>query len=299
MNLRIPRRDVHGHKGTFGSVGVMGGCAAPSTLMIGAPTLSALGALRAGCGLVRIAMPEPIMHAGIALTPSATGVAIRCDEESAIVPHEAVAIVDALTAWASALVIGPGMGVSAGVRAAAIRAVQQDNCPVVVDADGLNVLAGVVDLAREVRGRVILTPHPGEFARVSRGLGIEQIDESSASRQQGAESLAQKLGVIVVLKGAGTVVSDGQRTWVCEHRVPALAVPGSGDVLAGVIAGLIAQFHTGRAGRSLWELACIAVEAHALAAETWSQCHHASGGMLASELAGLLPRTLEELRDEK
>lgn len=297
MHLRLPRRNVHGHKGTFGKVSVMGGCARSTTIMIGAPALSALGALRAGCGLVRVAMPLPICDRGIAMVPSATGIGLPCDEHSNLVPHEAVATVDHLVRWCDAMVIGPGMGVSEGVAAAALRAIQQEHCPVVIDADGLNALADIPDLAREVRGKVIMTPHPGEFDRLCQGLGMDRVGGSAQQRQSSAEALAQKLGVIVVLKGAGTVVSDGQVTWVCSHHVPALAVPGSGDVLAGLIAGLIAQFHGTEHPRSLRDLTCIAVEAHAVAAETWSQCQHASGGMLASELASMLPRTLEELRE--
>lgn len=296
LHVRLPRREPVGHKGHFGQVGVVGGCAHASSLMIGAPALAALGALRAGCGLVRIASPAPIAQECLTLVPSAIAIPLACDGTGSLIPHESVASVDALSQWASALVIGPGMGRGEGVTATALRAIQQDYCPVVVDADALNALAEVPDLAREVRGKVIFTPHPGEFARLAKGLGITPITNDSASRQSGAEALAQRLGIIVVLKGAGTVVTDGQNTWTCGHCVPTLAIPGSGDVLAGVIAGLIAQ-HRGP-HTSLLDLVCIAVEAHAVAGETWAQCHHASGGMLASELAGLIPRTLEELREE-
>lgn len=300
LQVRLPKRDPAGHKGTFGKVAIVGGCALPSSVMIGAPAFAAHGALRAGCGLTRIALPEPIAAQCVGLVPSATAHALPCDPQGALIPHLTVAKIDELSGWADAMVVGPGMGRCAAVNAAALRAVQQEGCPVVVDADGLNALAEVQDLAREARGSVILTPHPGEFARLADGLGIAVSGSYDAARRAGAESLAQRLGVIVVLKGAGTVVTDGQRTWVCEHSVPTLAVPGSGDVLAGVIAGLIAQTQSTRVSSgalSLFDLACIAVEAHAVAGETWAQCHHASGGMLASELAELIPRTLEELRE--
>jgi NAD(P)H-hydrate epimerase len=194
------------------------------------------------------------------------------------------------------MVIGPGMGRSAAVAAVTLRAAQQGHCPVVVDADGLNALADVPDLSREVRGRIIMTPHPGEFSRLADGLGITSSGTYNAARRAGAESLAQRLGVIVVLKGAGTVVTDGQRTWACQHSVPTLAVPGSGDVLAGVIAGLIAQYTQPPNAMSLWDVACAAVEAHALAGNTWAQHQHATGGMLATDLCKHIPRSIEELR---
>ncbi len=296
LHLRLPRRNPAGHKGSFGQVAVFGGCAASHSLMIGAPALSALGALRAGCGLVRLIVPQPIASACLGLVPSATAAAIPCDDDGELIAHAAAAILDEWIAQADALVIGPGLGRSEAIATITLRAVQQQSIPVVVDADALNALADVPDLAREIRGRVILTPHPGEFARLATAHGIAHRADSAQGRISGAESLAQRLGVIVVLKGACTVVTDGHRTWVCEHSVPALAVPGSGDVLAGVIAGLIAQPDHHR--HSLTDLACIGVEAHAIAGETWSQCHHASGGMLASELASLMPRTLEELRED-
>lgn len=299
--LTLPQRDPFGHKGTFGKVAIVGGCARPTSLMVGAPVLAGLGALRAGCGLVRLAMPAPIAAAGLGLLPSATAVSLPCDASGELIGHDAVGVIDELCSWGSALVIGPGFGMSrdsGGIGAATLRAIQQEHCPVVVDADGLNALAEIPDLARELRGQVILTPHAGEFSRLAAPLKIPEAGNTRTSRVSGAEALAQKLGAIVVLKGAESVVTDGQRTWASSQCAPTLAIPGSGDVLSGVIAGLIAQ-HARHPGTtySLWDLACIGVEAHALAGQTWAQCHHASGGMLATELCGFIPRAIEELRE--
>jgi len=270
--------------------------------MIGAPALAALGALRAGAGLVRLIMPAPILDAGIAICPSATGRSIPIDHDGCILGHEAARVMDEQAASSDCLVIGPGMGESEGTRAAAIRAVQQQACPVVVDADAINRLAEVPELARDFHAAAVLTPHPGEYRRLARSLGIEADPTSDDERVPAAESLAQKVGCIVVLKGAGTVVTDGQRSWVSAAANPAMATAGTGDVLAGVIAAFIAQF-VPRAGPptasrplDLFGAACLGVAAHAIAAEMWVAERGADGGLLAQELAQRIPGAAERLR---
>jgi NAD(P)H-hydrate epimerase len=211
--------------------------------MLGAPVLTARGALRAGCGLVRLAMPAPLLNAGLAALTSATGVALATDEAGGLVAHEGVAALDALARGSDCLAVGPGLGAGSGPGAAALRAVQQDDCPVVVDADALNALAHVPELWRDFRAAAVLTPHPGEFARLAAALRVRGDATEERERPGAAEALAQRLGCVVVLKGAGTVVSDGHRTWVCGAGHACLATAGTGDVLTGVIAGLIAQHH--------------------------------------------------------
>lgn len=304
---RLPARDPRGHKGTFGTVTVVGGCAA-SPRMIGAPAFAARAALRAGCGLVRLAMPEPILDAGLLTEPHATGIPLAVDDDGLLVPHEAVAALDAITLACDCLAIGPGLGAGAGVGAVALRAVQQDNVPVVVDADALNALALLPDLNREFRGRAIITPHPGEYARLARALNLDHDPVDPPTRPAAAEALAQRLGCIVVLKGAGTIVSDGQRTWLCGRGNPCLATAGTGDVLTGCIASLVAQFlgkpspakgaARGHETLDLWNLACLGVEAHARAGEAWADQNQADAGMLALQLADCLILSLGQLREQ-
>lgn len=293
----LPQRPAGGHKGTFGTVSVVGGSCAGGARMIGAPALSALGALRAGTGLAKLVMPLPILSAGIALCPSATGIALAVDGSGDIIPHEAAEVIDRVIAQSTCLVIGPGLGEGAGPAAASIRAVQQQDIPVVIDADAINNLASVPELHRDFHAAAVLTPHPGEFRRLAGALRITHDPVDPATRPRAAEALAQRLGCIAVLKGAGTVVSDGIQTWVCDRGHPCLGTAGTGDVLAGVVAGLIAQ-HGARHGEraSLFELARAAVYAHAVAGERWAQSHGASGGLLAHELAEELPAVLESLR---
>lgn len=299
---KLPHRDPRGHKGTFGTVSIVGGSAETPRRMIGAPALAALGALRAGAGLVRLVMPAPILDAGIAICPSATGRSIPVDHEGCILGHEAARVIDEQVASCDCLVVGPGMGESEGSRAAAIRAVQQEACPVVVDADAINRLAEVPELARDFHAAAILTPHPGEYRRLAGALGITADPTDERGRGLAAELLAQRVGCIVVLKGAGTAVSDGQRTWVSGAANAALATAGTGDVLGGVIAGLVAQFvpRHGAATASrplgLFEAACLGVWAHAAAADAWVRERGAEAGLLAEELAERVPGAVETLR---
>jgi hydroxyethylthiazole kinase-like uncharacterized protein yjeF len=273
----------------------VGGSHAGGRAMIGAPALAALGALRAGAGLAKLVMPRGLLPAGIAVCPSATGMALPDAADGALVASEAAAVFDEALAGASALVIGPGLGVGVVERALSLRAVQQEDAPVVVDADAITNLAEVPDLFRDFRARAVLTPHPGEFRRLAGGLRIVHDPVRPASRPAAAEALAQRLGCICVLKGAGTVVSDGQRTWTCAHGHPCLGTAGTGDVLAGLIGGLLAQFAR-PGGLSLFDLARIAVEAHALAGEAWAREHAADAGLVATELAELIPGVLQGLR---
>ncbi|MDQ7012334.1 MAG: NAD(P)H-hydrate dehydratase [Planctomycetota bacterium] len=333
---RLPARPRDGHKGTFGTVAIVGGCAAPPDTvggahMAGAPALAALGALRIGAGLAKMVCPAAVLPTAIGLVPSATGIVLPTDADGCIVAHEAAAVLDQLVESADAIVIGPGLGSggehntpsATAVEAIALRAIGQDLTPVVVDADALNALARVPDLAREFRATAVLTPHPGEFRRLAAALNIshDPTDPTDATqRPLAAEALAQRLGCMVVLKGAGTVVSDGQRTWTCPNGHPCLATAGTGDVLAGAIGGLIAQFvkppdplmaglsaqaraalgaSSGNdpAAMDLFDAARAGVLIHALAGERWASAHHASAGLLAAELAGLLPVCAESIRD--
>lgn len=292
----LPPRDPRGHKGTFGIVAVVGGQAGPTSRMIGAPVLAARGALRAGAGLVRLALPEPILSAAMASLPSATGVPLPVGPAGEL-RHEAVPVFDRVVSECTVLAVGPGLGLDPQARALALRAVQQEDVPVVVDADALTALAGVPDLFRDFRARAVLTPHPGEFRRLATTLRIAADPADPHQRPRAAQELAQRLGCIVVLKGAGTVVSDGQRLWVCGVEHGALATGGTGDVLTGVVASIIAQ-HAPLPGSplDLFSASCLAVEAHARAALRWANGDLARAGMLAHELADNLPDALASLR---
>ena len=297
----LPPRDPRGHKGTFGTVAIYGGCAAGQTCMIGAPALAAVAVLRAGAGLARIVAPDSIIKEALTIAPSATGVGVET-VGGEIAPHVASAAIDACASACDCLLVGPGMGVSDGSRAASLRAVQQEDVSVVVDADAINCLAQTAALHLDFHAAAVLTPHPGEYRRLAESLNVDGDATDPAGRASACERLAQRLGCIVVLKGAGTVVSDGHRTWTNTTGSAALATGGTGDVLAGVVAGLIAQFAAasspGPTTRplDLYDAARLAVHAHGRAAELWTQSRHASAGLLAVELASFIPEALEQLR---
>jgi NAD(P)H-hydrate epimerase len=291
---QLPARDPAGHKGTFGTVCVVGGHAAQPVTMLGSVVLASLGALRAGAALCIAAAPEPLVPAILAANPSATGLPLPVDAEGRLVPHAVAAALDLHARRADVLVIGPGLGTGFAEEQVVIRILSQDDGrPVVVDADALNCLASTPRFDLDLRAPMVVTPHPGEFARLAKALSIDAEPIDPVARPHAAERLAQRLGCVAVLKGHGTVVSDGTRTWTCAHGNDALAVGGSGDVLSGVIGGLLAQFG---ARLGLYDCARIAVEAHALAGERWSARAGGTAGMLAAELAAEIPAALAAMR---
>jgi NAD(P)H-hydrate epimerase len=290
----LPPRDPAGHKGTFGSVCVVAGCAAPPSVMLGSAVLASLGALRAGAALCMVAAPEPLLPSILAANPSATGIPLPVDSHGELMPSGVAERLDAAAARAACMAVGPGLGTGRSAQQVVLRIVaQEDARPVVLDADALNALAAAPDFARDFRCRAIVTPHPGEYARLARALALEEDPVAPERRVHAAERLAQRLGCVVVLKGHGTVVTDGAVTWVCRRGNDALAVGGSGDVLTGAVAGLVAQHH---AEIGLHACACLAVEAHAGAGERWVARHGGTAGMLAEELAAEIPAVLADLR---
>jgi NAD(P)H-hydrate epimerase len=278
--------------------------------MVGAPALVARAALRAGAGLAKVLAPEPVLDTVLSLIPSATGRALPVDERGDIVPHLAAEIFDDAADQADALVVGPGLGRGDGARALVHRVMGQPDRPVIADADALTLLAATPDFALDLRAPAVLTPHPGEFARLAAALRIDADPVNPDARPAAAERLAQRLGCVVVLKGAGTVVTDGLRTWVCERGHACLATAGTGDVLAGLIAGLIAQFvpsgpraigsvtlaHPPGRPLDLFDAARLGVQAHALAGEQWASSGRADAGLLAEELADGLSAVLTLMR---
>lgn len=290
----LPQRDPSGHKGTFGTVCVVGGCARADTPMIGAPALAARAALRSGCGLARLAMPVQILTEALQQIPSATGIGLDTDEHGNTSLSESSL---GLIQESDALVVGPGMGADRTRQHPIARCVSgcvAIGLPTVIDADGLNSLVTGSMLARLDLSRCVLTPHPGEFARLAKERGITQDGTDKAERPEAAVALAKSLGCVVVLKGVGTVVSDGTKSWVCGHGHPCMGTAGTGDVLAGVIASLIAQ--TRDHGMSMYDAARVGVHAHALAGEGWALSRNADAGMLAGELADGLPAIISGLR---
>ena len=298
----LPYRPEDGHKGTFGTVAIVGGCAGMhkddefEPTMLGAPALGAMGAIRSGCGLVKIAAPSPIIEHILTLAPFATGFGLETDHARSINASHAAPVLDELTRTNSVIVAGMGMGSAHCVAQIIVRLLNQEMVPIVIDADGLNALSTLPEFDREIRASAVLTPHPGEARRLMQSLAIEGDPAGDESQRIDAcTRLAQRLGCVVVLKGKGTVVSDGHRVWVCQRGSAALAAGGTGDVLAGIIGSIIAQTRNDPS-IDLLHAAAIGVQAHAIAGEQWSRDHQGDGGLIASELTHVLPNVITQMR---
>lgn len=279
----LPTRDPLGHKGTFGTVGVLGGSAQRPRIMVGGPAFAALGALRAGAGLAVIAAPQSLVPSILTVCPSAIGLALPEAADGSLLPSACAEILDDVRGGFAAFVIGPGLGLNVAAAQIVVRLCAVTERPLVIDADALSALASLDDFAADLRAPCVLTPHPGEFRRMADALGIDADAVDPAKRAQSAERLAQRLGCVVVLKGARTIVTDGHQTHESEIVCDALATAGTGDVLAGVIAGLIAQHHDpldAQRGLSLHACAVHGVEVHGRAA-----LRMGGPGILAAELA--------------
>jgi NAD(P)H-hydrate epimerase len=262
-------RPLNGHKGTFGTALI----AAGSYRYWGAPFLAAKAAYRVGAGLVaRATIAGQIPEATFPLIPDAqvlSGASIPVLQETK----------------ASALLIGPGMDAATEFMTA-LFAEKKNLPPLVIDADGLNILAETTNWSKSLPPKTILTPHPGEMARL---MGVSLAELQAIDRVTVAQEQAQTWHCHVLLKGAYTVIAapDGRVT-IMPFANPALAVGGSGDVLSGVIVGLLAQ------GIAPYEAACLGAYLHGRATANYPY----SSGLLMSELCDFLPPTMAQLRDD-
>lgn len=274
--------------------------------MIGAPALTAAAAIRAGAGLVRIAAPDDLLRHILTIEPCATGIAWTHSDQDPLAQtdiHSQLHAVDPDDL--AVLAVGPGLGRStatartvmqllAGQPPTTPRSPTRPSRRLLLDADGLNALADSAarrPLGRSApaRDRLILTPHPGEFARLAKPLGITHSPTDPRTRPDAAGALARAHRAVVLLKGRHTVVTDGRRTHLNTTGNPALATPGSGDVLTGLIAALWAQ------GLSAYDAARLGAHLHGRAADLWAN-HYGTVGLNARTLADLLPAALADHR---
>lgn len=271
----LPRRPRTAHKGDFGKLFLLCG----SVGFTGAPVFAARSAVRSGAGLVFLAVPEDIYPI----------VAVKCDEA---MPFPIPDDYDALLARAKgcdAAVLGPGLGADPAARELARKLLQDLPCPVVLDADGINALAGHIDILDSRSAPTLLTPHDGEFQRLT-GCTLPLEDRLAAARDFAA---AHRCGLI--LKGHATVTAapDG-RAWVNVTGNPGMAKGGSGDVLSGIAAGLWGQKHLRSGDSDLWSLAAQAVAIHAACGDL---CARESGeyAMTPGDMVCALPKVFKAL----
>jgi NAD(P)H-hydrate epimerase len=260
---------------------------AGSRNFLGAATLCCLGALRAGAGLVTLAAIESVRAAASARLPEVTFLPLP--EEGGAISEAAGGIVVRELGRYSALIIGPGLGQEPGTAALVRGLLGQPEIaeiPVVIDADALNALARWRGWENEIKARAVLTPHPGELSRLT-GASIPELQ---GERLEAARRHAKAWSQTLVLKGAHTIISNEDGfALVSPFATASLAAAGTGDVLAGVIAGLMAQ------GVERWDAAALGVYLHGAAAESFRD-EYGESGLLASELGAGVARTAAELR---
>lgn len=273
-HLQLPRRPVDGHKGDFGKLFILAG----SEGYTGAPNLAARAALRTGAGLVFLGVPREIYPI----------LAVKCDEAMPFpLPNEYSKILEKAKGCDVAL-LGPGLGQEPRTQRLVRSLLEDLDIPVVLDADGINALAGHIDILDKRSAPTVLTPHAGEYARLT-GTSLPVRDRLTAAR-----SFAKKHRCTLVLKGHGTVTAapSGQ-CWICGTGNPGMAKGGSGDVLSGMIAALWGQKHLRGPHTDLSELAAWAVWYHGKAGDV---CAEKLGeyAMLPTDLLDALPQVLLE-----
>lgn len=231
---RLPNRARDSHKGTFGKVLIVAG----SVGMSGAAVLAGLGALRGGAGLVQIACPTAIQHIVATGNPCYLTVGLTHDSSGQLTVSSLERL-SSILLDVQAVAIGPGMGRAPDVKQCLEQLITEFQGPIIIDADGLHALKQLQQegMLSERMIPLICTPHPGEFALMT-GLTTQQIQ---AERKQQAVRYVSEHKVILVLKGQGTLVTDGQRMYVNTTGNSGMAKGGSGDVLTGLIASLAAQ----------------------------------------------------------
>lgn len=276
---RLPGRPPAGHKGTFGRVLIVAG----SLGMSGAAILAALGALRAGAGLVTVACPRPILPIVAAAVPEA--LTIPLPDSDGRLGLEALPQLEEAIVRTDAVAIGPGLGRAPETGELVRALLTKVSPPVVIDADGLFGLATDLPCLKKVAGRAVLTPHPGEMAR----LTGREADEIDAARIEIARSFAKDHGVTLLLKGRPTAIGTAEGEVILNPTGnTGLATGGSGDVLTGIISGLLAG------GSSPAEAAILGAYLHGYAADCLAR-DHAERSIIPSDVLGALPFALAEV----
>lgn len=268
----LPDRNPWGHKGNFGKLLLLCG----SRGYTGAAFFAAMGALRSGAGLVFLGVPESIY--GIEAVKLNEPVIFPLTDAGGRLSADAVPEILARLPQMDAVLVGPGLGQSEGTLAVVRAVLENAQCPVVVDADGINVLSAHRDLLRGRKSPTILTPHDGEFARLGGVIGEDRMSAAAA--------LAEELGCVVLLKGHETCITDGTDGYLNPTGNPGMAVGGSGDVLAGVITALLG------AGLPPLEAAACGAWLHGAAGD---RCAAELGqyGMLPTDMLSALPRLMK------
>jgi ADP-dependent NAD(P)H-hydrate dehydratase len=279
----LPERPADGHKGTFGRVLIIAG----SRGMSGAACLCGKAALRGGSGLVFVATPQTTQPIVAGYEPSYLTVPLA-DDEAGRIDDAALGTLLERSQGMDAIALGPGLGQSAGLRLLVLELYRSLEQPMVVDADALNLLAKFRDTLHDHAGPRVLTPHVGEFARLT-GLSIGKIQ---ADRQQIAGRFAAQHDITLLLKGPATLITDGERFALNTTGNSGMGTGGTGDVLTGLLASLIGQ------GMSPFEAAHAGAFIHGVAGDR-AAAARSQRSMIASDLLDFLPDAWQDAEDSR
>lgn len=264
----LPRRKADTHKGSYGRILVIAG----SRNMPGAAALTALGALRGGAGLVTVATPASALGSIAPTVPCATYVSLP-ESKSGALGAAARAILLERAESADVVVLGPGLGQEPATVRLIRTLIEQLDRRLVLDADGLNAIAGEPQRLAHRSRATILTPHPGELCRLDGGPS----PGGAKKRKSRAEALAAAARSVVCLKGHQTVVTDAHRTYINDTGNPGMASGGSGDVLSGLTGALVAQL------ASPLDATILAVRVHGIAGDRAAK-KHGTISLIATDL---------------
>lgn len=282
----LPPRPERAHKGDFGHLLVVAG----SIDYPGAAVLAGLGAMRAGAGVVRVATGQSVAARVAGSVPELTWMTLDEEAPGLIAPGGWRRLATEAPTF-DAVVIGPGLGAQPATLRRTRQLIATLDRPIVVDADALNALAGQPRWWQGLPGALVLTPHPGEFARLTGEPSPDSADD--AARAAAAAAAALRWDQVVVLKGAHTLVAEpGGELLRSDVAVPTLATAGSGDVLAGAIGAFLA------AGASPVAAAAAGVAVHG-AAGLLAATRIGTAGAMARDIANLLPEAIAQLRGER
>jgi len=274
----LPPRAAESHKGDYGRALLIGG----SRGMSGAIALAGMAALRGGAGLVKLAVPDTCLDTVATFEPSYMTEPLFSDADGRIC-LETQAGIAKLASNASCIACGPGLGQSADITKLVAWLYTEISNPLVLDADALNAVATQPEKLASPGGPRILTPHPGEFARLTR-----RADLSRDQAVELAKQMATDHGIVIVLKGHRTVITDGVQTAVNSTGNPGMATGGSGDVLTGLITAFVCQ------GLSAFDAAQLAVHVHGLAGDL-AAIEQGQVSMIASDLIDHLSAAIMSL----
>jgi hydroxyethylthiazole kinase-like uncharacterized protein yjeF len=277
----IPQRKRYSHKGTYGHLLIIAG----SRGKTGACLLAARAALRTGAGLVTVGVPESLLQVFESRVTDEMCLGLP-DRGDGLLKKDAIdLILEFIKKPGRVIAIGPGIGVSEDTKVIIKELIEQTEVPMVIDADGINCLQGMAEILKNKKGDIVLTPHPGEMARLT-GLQIEEIERRRIDLPQ---ELSLKYGATIVLKGVPTVIGHNGNSYVNPTGNPGMAKAGSGDVLTGIIGGLMAQGLTGL------DSAILGVYLHGLAGDIGAS-HKGGHSLLASDIIEYIPDAFKELK---